>query len=190
MKTKNILYLAFALVALAQLLVPGLMISSLADKALTGREFQFKVEKNRSGSSIHGNYIWFRFEADQFRVADKKEWESTRSVYVSFTKDSLGFAKIESVSKVKPVNSTNWVKARSYLNYKDSAMLQLTYPFNNYYIEDTNLKDIQKIVSKKLNDSLRVISLKVNIRENQFMVNNLMVDSLSFKEFVKGLSKK
>lgn len=190
MKPKTLLYVAFALVALAQLFVPCLMISTKADIALAGKEFQFKIDNNHSGSSINGNYLWFRFEANKYKVTDKKDWERSQSVYVTFIKDSLGFAKIQSVSKKQPVNNNDWVKARAFLNYKDSSSLQLTYPFNNYYIENTNLRDIEKIVTKKLNDSLRIISLKVNIKENQFLVKDLMVDGLTFKEFVKGLKKR
>ena len=190
MNAKKLIYPTFALVVLAQLFVPCLMISSKADIALTGKEFRFKIVNNHAGTSINGNYLWFRFVEDKYRVTDKKEWERSQTVFVRFAKDTLGFARIQSVSKLKPADSFDWVKARAFLNYKDSTSLQLIYPFNNYYVENANLKEIEGMASQKLNDSTRVISLKVNIRENQFMVNDLMVDNVSFKDFVKGLSKK
>ena len=187
MNAKKLIYPTFVLVVIAQLFVPCLMISSKADIALKGKEFRFKIVNNHAGTSIHGNYLWFRFVADKYKVADKKEWERSKTVYVRFGTDTLGFAKIQSVSKLQPADSFDWVKARAFLNFKDSTALQLLYPFNNYYLENANLKEIEEMATQKLNDSTRVISLKVRIRENQFIVSDLMVDGASFKDFVKQL---
>ena len=189
MNAKKLIYSTFALAVIAQLFVPCLMISSKADIALTGKEFRFKVVNNHAGTSINGNYLWFRFVEDKYKVANKKEWERSQAVYVRFDTDTLGFARIQSVSKHQPADSFDWVKARAFLNFKDSTALQLLYPFNNYYVENANLKEIEEMASNKLNDSTRVISLKVRIRENQFIVRDLMVDGVSFKDFVKQIWK-
>lgn len=205
MKHKNLLIAAFALVALAQLLVPYRMISHQANFALSGNEFKFKVRHNSTGYSIRGNYLWLRFDADKFKVYDRKEWENSQRVFVTFNKDSLGFAQIQTVSKEKPADSKSWVKARAFLqfkdsigndslkvrppvHYKDSCFLQLTYPFSNYYIGDTEAGEEGKEFLDKMNNSGSCITLQVYIRENQFLAGELMVDSVSFREFVKGIS--
>lgn len=205
MKPKILLIAAFAVVALAQLLVPYRMISHQADFALSGNEFIFKVRHNGPKYSIRGNHLWLRFEAERFVVKDKNEWENSQSVFVTIEKDSLGFARIADVSKKKP-DSKNWLKAKAFLHqknstrrdslaarfldsYKDSCYLQLTYPFNNFYIGDTNTKDQEKIFIDKMNNQQSCITLQVYIRENQFVAEELMVDSVSFREYVKGISR-
>ncbi|HWS01711.1 MAG TPA: hypothetical protein VN249_13905, partial [Prolixibacteraceae bacterium] len=95
MKPKILLIAAFALVAIAQLLVPYRMIRHQADFALSGNEFNFKIWHSSPGYSIRGNYIWLRFDQGRFKVRDKKEWENSQSVFVTFAKDSAGFAIIQ-----------------------------------------------------------------------------------------------
>ena len=204
MKFKIVLIVVFAIVAMAQLLVPTLMISRQVDFAMTGNEFKFKVRHNSRGTSIRGNFIWLQFEADKFKIEDKKDWENSQSVFVTFDKDSLGFAKVKEVTREKPQNSNDWVKAkallnvrdstsnkiarsRSFINYIDYSYLQLNYPFNNYIIEDTGSKDLVRNINKAMNDTLHSITLTVKIRENQFLAGDLKLDSVSFKDFVKGL---
>lgn len=207
MKLKIVLIAAFAIVATAQLLVPLMMISHQAAIALTGKEFIFKIKHNSRGASIRGNYIWLQFEADKFKIEDKKDWENSQSVFVTFDKDSLGFAQVKNVTKEMPLGSKDWVKAKAFLNIRDStsnkrarargfinnidySYLQLTYPFSNYIVEDLSMKDLQRNITKKMNDTLCDITISVKIRENQFLVGDLKLDSLNFKDFVKGLSSK
>jgi hypothetical protein len=197
MKHKALLLSAYVLVALAQLFVPYQMISKEADYALSGREFQFRIRHNRtdgyrggySGSTVQGKFIWLQFEENQFRVSDRKEWELGQTVYVTFTTDSMGYAAVRDVTKTRPATS-DWVKAKAFMNNRDTTILSLVYPFNNYYIEDKDTRDIDTAFTRKMNDPVSSICLKVNIKENQFIVNDLMVDSLTFKEFVKKIREK
>ena len=98
--------------------------------------------------------------------------------------DDSGNALILSVGKTKPAGS-DWVKAKAFLNYKDSSSLKINYPFSNYYIEDQDTRDIDAAFTRKLRDSTSTLCLKVNIKDNQFIVRDLTVDSLTFKDFVK-----
>ena len=190
MNPKRLSFIAFILVALAQLFVPWQMISKQAGIAGTGTEFKFKTglkanrENNLTGSSLRGKYIWLQFAEDHIKITDKKEWQVNQSAYVLFSRDSAGFAKIKSVTKLKPINSSDWVRARVMLNRKDSTSIRIIYPFNNYYIEDTDQKDIDSIIKKELNDSLKINYLKVRIKENQFLVSDLMINGVPFKKLV------
>ena len=190
MKPNKLVFVAFAVVAMAQLFVPGWMISTMADIAKTGNEFVFKVRHNRAGASLNGNYVWLSFEANKFKVADKKAWDNNQGVFVIFAKDSSGFARVQSVTKEKPVTSKDWVKARAFLNNKDSSFLRLNYPFSNYYVPDVSTREAERIFNETINDSTRTITLKINIRENQFLAGELMVDSMKYSEFVKGGKRK
>lgn len=186
MKRNNLLFVAFAVVAMAQLFVPGWMISTMADIAQTGKVFNFKISHNRAGASLQGNYIWLSFEANKFKV-DKSDWDNNQSVYVIFDSDNQGYARVKSVTKEKPAGTNDWVKAMAYLNRKDSSFLRLTYPFSNYYVPNANTREAEKAFNKAMDDSLKTITLKINIRENQFLAGDLMVDSVKVSEFLKGI---
>ena len=203
MKPKSLLIAAFALVALAQLLVPTLMISSKADYALKGNEFTFKVRHNRTGYPIRGNNLWLQLEADKFRVLDKKEWENSQVVFVVFDKDSLGYARVKEVTREQPDGTQDWMKVKAFLIVRDSIdfnragarrfpdridynFLRLSYPFSNYVIDNTKAKVVEKEFFKAMNDTLKTISLKVHIRENQYLAGELMVDSVRFEKLMDG----
>lgn len=194
MKRNNLVMTAFILVSLAQLFVPYQMISKQAGFAEKGTEFKFKTTAksgsgiSRSASSIAGKYILLNLEESHIPISDRKEWESLQNAYVAFTTDSGGFAKIKSVTKVKPVAGTDWIRARVWLNWKDSTTLHLTYPFNNFYFEDTRHNKIDSILKNGLNDSLKISYLKVKIRENQYISGDLMINGVPFKAMA-GKSK-
>jgi hypothetical protein len=188
MKRNKLLIVAFAVVAMAQLFVPGWMISTMADIAKTGSVFNFKVSHNRAGASLQGSYIWLNFEANKYKV-DKKQWDNNQNVFVIFDTDSQGFARVKSVTKEKPVGTNDWVKGMAFLNRKDSSFLRITYPFSNYYVPNANTREAEKAFNKAMDDSLKTITLKINIRENQFLAGDLMVDSVKIGEFLKRIKK-
>jgi hypothetical protein len=191
MKRKTLLLSALVLVALAQLFVPWQMISKQAGFAQTGTEFNFKTDSRvrRPGASLAGKYIALNFEQDHIRITNKKEWEHIQNAYVLFAKDSGGFAKIVSVTKKKPLTSSDWVRAGVWVNWKDSTSLQLNYPFRNYIIEDTNHNQVDSVIKYGLNDSLKINYLKIKIKENQFLANDLMINGVPFKEMIKAPKK-
>jgi len=194
MKHKTLLLIAFIVVALAQLFVPYQMISKQAGYAATGSEFKFKTENrvnpnfNGIGSDLSGKFIWLKFKEDHIKIADKNEWENTRNAYVEFTTDSAGFAKILSVAFIKP-NSNNWVRARVNVDWKDSTRLDISYPFNQYYIQDTQNKKVESVIKNGLCDTLKVNFLTIKIKENQFVSVDLMIDGVPFKEMIREVGK-
>jgi len=193
MKHKKLMLGLLVLVALTQMFLPFNMIRTQSADVQTGPEFKFKIRHNKpgafnrrnTGATLEGKYIWMQFEENKYRVADKNEWEFNQVVHVTFTTDSLGFAGIQSVSKSRPADGINYVKARAFRNDRDSCLFFLQYPFNQYYIEDKDTRDIDEAFTKKMNDSLTTNYLLVKIKENHFLVSDLVIDNLSFKEFVK-----
>jgi len=197
MNRKILLLTVFILVAVAQLLVPKHMISNLSGFAKTGTEFKFKIRHQRSdspeignsGSSIQGRFIWLQFEESRYRGADTANLNLSRPIYVLLSSDSLGFAKIQSVMQNKPQTGSDWLKVRAYKNSSDadSNSLTINFPFNNYIIEDKDIKDTELGLTRKLKGPQSLIYLKVNIKENKYLVNDLVIDGLSFKDFVKSI---
>lgn len=195
MKHKRLFPVLFVLVALAQLFLPYKLIRTQAEETLKGNTFNFRIrhirpdafERGNTRSSIQGKYVWLQFEQNRFKPSDMEEWRSNRPVYVTFEKDSLGFAKIRSVLRSKPHDTGNYVKARAWTDTRDSTALILMYPFRNYYLADKNTEDIDLELTKKLKDTLTTNYLVVKIRDNQYLASDLVIDSLSFRDFVKKI---
>jgi len=188
---KILMIIVFTLVATEQLLGPPLKKSyHEADLRQKTNEFTFKVRHNSRGASVNGNKLWLQFEANKFKIKDKKAWDNNQSVYVTFEKDSLGFAWIQEVTKNQPVNSKYWVKTMAIRNSGDSSFLRINYPFSNFPIEEKYAKGVETGFISKMKDSLSLITLKVFIKENQFQIGDLSIDSLIYSDFVRKLDKK
>ena len=194
MKPNKLVFIAFIVVALVQLIVPWQMISKQPTFAETGAEFKFKIDSkfkwdnNRAGASIRGKYIWLKFEEDYIKIGDSKEWEQNQGVYVQFTRDSSGFAKIEMVAK-QNLKQHRLGEGQGLGRQEGFHLAHLEYPFREYYIKDTNRNDIEEILKNSLNDSLKVNYLSINIRANQFHMNDLVIDGISFKEMMRKIQK-
>lgn len=196
MNRKSLLLTVFILVAVAQLLVPKYMISNLAGFAQTGKEFKFKIRHQRTdspargniGTTMEGRFIWLQFEENRYKGEDTRNLNLSRAVYVVLSSDSLGFAKIQSITQNKPATSSDWLKVRAYKNFRDSdtSSLVVNFPFNNYYIEDKDIKDTEERLTRKLKDQESLICLNIFIKENHFRIDDLFVDGMSFKDFVKN----
>ncbi|MEI7421098.1 MAG: hypothetical protein WCK18_03350 [Prolixibacteraceae bacterium] len=193
MNRKTLLLIVFVLVAVAQLLVPKYMISNLAGIARTGKEYKFKVRHQKSdfpsggnsGSTLQGRFLWLQFEASRYTKSDTANLNLMRPVYIYLSSDSLGFAKVQTCNQNKPVSGSDWLKTRAYRNIRnsDSSFLVINFPFNNYYIEDKDLKNTEDRLTRKLKDPNSLIYLKIFIRENHFLISDLVIDGQSFKDF-------
>ena len=111
-----------------------------------------------------------------------------RSAYVEFTSDSTDFAKIKSVAVLKP-NNNNWIRARVNVDWKDSTRLQISYPFNLYYIQNTQNEKVESAIKNGLCDTLKNNFLQIKIKDNQFAVVNLIIDGVPFKEMIRDSGK-
>ena len=190
MKTKTLLLSAFILVALVQLFVPIQMISSQAGYANKGTEFKFKTANRYNpdfigiSSDLSGKFIPLWFKENHVKITDKQYWEKIHNAYVIFTTDSNGFAKIRSVTTMKPVDTNDWVWTNVWVNRKDSTKLQISYPFSNYYFRDIENKKVESVIKNGLCDTLKTNFLKIKIKENQFVIGDLIIDNVSFKEMI------
>jgi len=127
------------------------------------------------------------FEDDRILNTNQPDTNFGKPYFVEFATDSCGFAKIRSVHRSKPQNTEDWVQVTAYTTYEDTSYLQLNYPFNKYYIRDFIDKKVEARLSEKLNNSGSVISLKVKIKSNQYIISDLLIDSLSFNDFVNKI---
>jgi len=195
MNRKTLLLIVFILVAVSQLLVPKYMISNLAGIARTGEEYKFKVRHQRSdfpsrentGSSLEGRFLFLQFVGNKYLKKDTGKIDLSRPVYAVLSSDSAGYAKVVDLIQNKPLSGSNWLKVRAYKNFRDAdtSSLTINFPFNTYYIEDKDLKNTEDRLTGKLKDPNCLIYMKVFIRENHFLISDLVIDGLSFRDFVK-----
>src|SRR5262245_50007052 len=92
----------FGVMCLAQWIVPGKMVYDSENIVSTGAVFKFKTEPIDPADPFRGKYITLRFEADFIEFQDSTDWQGGDEIFVTFTADSLGFAKAENAYRSAP----------------------------------------------------------------------------------------
>lgn len=180
------IFIIFLIVAAAQLFVPAQMILNREDVLKTGMVFKFKTRPIDPEDPFRGKYISLGFEATSYNTMDSI-WERNQKVYAYLDIDSLGFAKIDKVSRELLIDDDKdflEVKVNRYDNY--SNKLNIEYPFNRYYMEETKAYDAEVAVRENLRDSvLTNVYALVHIKNGVSVLKDVIINDMSIKDYVK-----
>lgn len=191
MNSKKIVVIAFVLVALVQLFVPAKMIWDKEDVLDTGIEFKFKTAPVDPNDPFRGKYITLTYDENSIKVTDEEDWVTGESIYVSLTTDNSGFAKVTSVSKNKPANNENFVRAKvgSVLG-NGSNQLIIVYPFDRYYMEESKAYDAELTYRMSQQDTSKITYALVSVKNGEAVLKDVLIDGTSIREIVKVNQRK
>ena len=187
LKSNKILIPIFCLVVVAQLFVPVKMILDREDIIETGTVYKFKTAPVDPTDLFRGKYITLNFDADEFVVDSLEQWEDKKAVFVGLGVDTLGFAKIVSVSDERPSETLGYVEAeRWYSNtVKNKPTIFLRYPFDRFYMEESKAPKAEKAYRNVRQDSTQTAYAIVCIKNGEAVLTDVMINDVSIKEFVK-----
>ena len=182
MKNKKITLLIFILVIVAQFYVPLQMMFNQEDIMKTGTEFKFQTAPIDPYDPLRGKYITLFFKEREITVQNNIKWRSSESVFATLTTDKNGFAKISSISKMKPKNSESYIKTKISLGYMNSKII-IDFPFNRYYMNEDIAQKAEKIYQefsiKKKNETYALVAVKngeavlIDVRINEVSIKDL-----------------
>lgn len=185
MKTK-LTVAAFILMALIQLYFPAQMIFENEHLLQAGIEYKFKTAPIDPNDPFRGKYITLHYEQNTIEIRDENEWQRSEVVYVIVSKDLSGFAKIQSVSKVKPSNKVDFVKAKvNFVTTNGSNKLIIGYPFDRYYMEESKAPEAEVTYRESQQDTRRPAYALVKIKGGEAVLEDVLIDGESIKEIVK-----
>lgn len=191
MNKKTLLIAVFILVALAQLLVPVKMILDREEVLNSGKEFKFKTSPIDPSDPFRGKYIVLNFDEDQYEEKQARIWNRGETIYVLFTTDHTGFAKIESVSKKAPSLNEDFLKTQvSYIHYSDSTKITINFPFNRFYMEESKAYEAEKIHITSSRDTSHETYASVYIKNGDAVLKDVLIDEVSIVEIVRKSQKK
>lgn len=189
MKTIHI-FLIFILVALCQLFVPAKMIFNRETVLSEGTPYKFKTRPIDPSDPFRGKYIILNYDANNYKTKDSS-WLREQEVFVYIDVDSLGFVKIDTISKkVLSKRNRDYVKAEvgSYQNYSNEIIIN--YPFNRYYMEESKAYDAEVAVRRNRRESiLKNTYALVYIKDGEAVLKDVVIDEMSIKDYVKNMPK-
>ena len=164
---KKYLYIALALMIIAQIGVPVSMMVNKFDTLKTGTEYKFKVEPVDPYDAFRGRYV-------AIRVNSKSTITQDGIQYAEISVDKDGFATIEKSSKEKPQNA-DYIKAKMKYSY-----LQL--PFERYYMDEKLAPKAETVYRERARKDAYI---KVKVKNGNAVIEGLYIDNMKIEDYLK-----
>lgn len=185
MRNKKIILAAFILVVIVQLGVPVKMIWDREDVLNTGTAYRFRTAPVDPNDPFRGKYINLSYADNSIVVSKEQEWLPGELIFVSIHKDTNGFAKIKTVSKTKPTNNQDFIKANvSFITENDPRTLTINYRFDRYYMEESKAYDAELTYIRSQQDTSKVTYALVSIKNGDAVLKDVLIDGTSIRKLV------
>lgn len=184
MKTKYLI-IAFAITALLQISAPLKMIYDSESTERNGVEYKFRTAPIDPSDPFRGKYITLSFDIDITSVqTNDTTWVRNEPVFVSLTKDSLGFAKIGDVSREKPKDNIDYIVTT--VGYYYGQDLHINIPFDRFYMEEGKAYDAEVAYRDFNRDSINTkpTYALVAVKDGNAVLKNVIIDDMPIKDYV------
>lgn len=187
MKTIYI-FLIFIVVVLLQLFVPAKMILDREDILKTGTQYKFKTQPVDPNDPFRGKYVTLNYEIDSAdAVAMDSTIHSGDRILVYLDTDSLGYAKLHSVSKFKKNTERDYVEAKVQSYNINTKKVNFQLEFNRYYMEEFKAKPAEDIYRKYnlKQDSTDNTYALVAVKEGEAVLKDIYINDKSIHYYLE-----
>ena len=180
MKTSTISL--FVIMVAAQIFVPSKVIFNQENILKNGTAYRFKLAPVDPNDPFRGKYIMLNFEEDEFRLVDANDWSYNESVFVEIENDENNFMKIKNVSREKPNGAVDFVSAKTGYSWeKEQKTLQVNYPFNIFYMEESKAPITEIKFQEIRRDSNTIAWALVKVLDGVAVVEDVLINGESVK---------
>ncbi|QNM86350.1 GDYXXLXY domain-containing protein [Polaribacter pectinis] len=189
MKTSKIIMPIFLVVVAFQLMAPIKMIYDQENVLKTGKAYNFITQPLDPNDPFRGKYIRMNYEISSFKTKDSA-WNRGEEIYV-YVKDSLGFAKLDTVSKEKLNNNKDYIKAKVGGYYKHSNKLVFTLNNERFYMEESKAKPAEDLVreTQRTTSTKNFTYALIYIKDDISVLENVFITDTPIKDLVNKNSK-
>ena len=154
----------------------------------TGTQYKFKTQPVDPNDPFRGKYVTLNYEIDSAdAVAMDSTIHSGDRILVYLDTDSLGYAKLHSVSKFKKNTERDYVEAKvqSYNINTKKVIFQLE--FNRYYMEEFKAKPAEDIYRKYnlKQDSTDNTYAMVAVKEGEAVLKDIYINDKSIHYYIE-----
>ncbi|MBJ7880226.1 GDYXXLXY domain-containing protein [Gelidibacter salicanalis] len=174
----------FLVLVLAQLFVPVRMIFD-QEKVLTkGVAYKFKTQPVDPSDPFKGKYIYLNFEINAAPSKDTT-WVHGTPIYIALATDSLGFAKVNAISRIA-FDDSDYVQAKVdyYNNYQKTV--HFSFPFTEFYMNEAKAYDAEVAHVNAQRDSLpnNTYAL-VYVLDGKAVLDNVFINETPITDYVE-----
>lgn len=187
---KKLIVPAFALMVLAQWMVPVKMILDSESVLDEGTVYHFKTQPIDPSDPFRGKYVTLRFDVSRVETDTLYRYESGETVYALLSVDSAGFVKIENISPQQPAQLNNTLlqtTVRYASSYNGRQNVQLQFSFERFYVEESKAVATEQVYWNAQGDSTQVAYAVVKVRNGQGIIENVMINDRPILEIVREM---
>lgn len=185
---KYLIIAGFAIMVLAQWIVPVKMIRSKQEVLKKGKSWLFKTEPVDPNNPFVGKYIRLNFEASQFLDSSDHGLISGSEVFVLLSRDSMGYAKIAGFAQSEPSGTDDFVKAHVDYVYADADSLyniRIGFPFNEFYMEEWKAPKAETVYNEVNRQDTLSAAAKVKVWKGDAVTEDVLIDNKPISTYLK-----
>jgi len=188
-RMKSIPLLALVVLAVIQWLVPGNIILKREKILKEGEIFKFLTEPIDPSDPFLGRYVHLNFKEKEFtrpRDLTAENIQTYTQAYVLLDKEKDGFAKIKNIQLTKPADHTSYVKAVVWSRSMegDSINFFITYPFENFYMDEFMAPKAEEAFRRRQGDSTKKTYAVVSVLNGESVIKEVMIGDKPIRELL------
>ncbi len=188
----RIKWLAFALMVLFQLAVPGWMFVQQERVLTEGEVLLFRTAPIDPRDPFRGEYVALNFEAESGQWAtptDQANDNTRRSAFAVLATDTGGFARIARLTNERPIDSA-YVRVE-FMVFGTEGVQRVSLPFDRFYLEEGDGATTEKLLQPQWNNDTLVQPLPahavVRVLHGDAVIEDLVVGGRSIHSWLEEL---
>lgn len=179
------LFFLFVILALVQLWVPAQMIFERETAIREGVAYKFKTKPIDPSDPFKGKYIYLNYQNNAVKTLDT-DWVVNSPIYVTFSTDSLGFGKVEEVSKSKPEHA-DYLKTKVTMYNARTKEVGFSFPFKEFYMNENKAYEAELAHRKAHRDTLssHVTHALIYFYKGTGVLDNVFIDDIPIVDYIE-----
>lgn len=184
MKNTKTVFVLFILVAAIQLMAPAKMIFDQQSAIDKGKAYKFLTQPIDPNDPFRGKFIRMNYQINNYKTK-VNDWDRNSEIYV-YIKDSLGYAKLDTVTKDKLKNRQDYIKAKLIWYNKNENQVNFNILNDRFYMEESKAKPAEDLVRDEQRDSTTNNSTYalIYIKNGTSVLKDVFVNDVPIKNLI------
>lgn len=189
MKSSKIIMSLFLVVVIFQLMTPVKMIYNQENVLKLGKSYKFLTQPLDPNDPFRGKFIRMNYEISTYKTKDSV-WNRGQEIYV-YLKDSLGYAKLDTITKEKLNISQDYIKAKVGWYKKYSKVLDFNLINERFYMEEFKAKPAENLVRQvqRNNNKNSSTYALIYIKDGTSVLKNVFINEIPIKDLIMVRNK-
>jgi len=179
--SRLLLTVGFVIMVVAHLYVPISMIYDAEHVLTKGKAYRFRIAPIDPNDPFRGKYIILNFRDNSCSVANTEDWQYGEKAY-GVLEEKEGYTVVKSIHKERP-ELDNYCALN--ISYTDSGRVYFSYPFDQYYMEESKAPKAEAMYRTRVADTSKPIVAVVHIQNGRAVLADIRIGDSALREMVR-----